>query len=118
MKLNIFITALVAVIFIGGLAHAFMFPTTLTLPTICFSTVAESIQHHRDRGEYPLMKALSNPTDIPRGGAILFVNPDPDKPSWSFVSYKIRESQEMACVLAHGSEIEIQDYSGKDKLEL
>ena len=94
-----------------------MFPTEFPIKAVCWNDVDEAITYHQEvLGEYPIGKGWINNKEGPSFGAIMF---NPNKPSWTFLSFHKNEEAVIVCAITSGSVWEIihLGYEG-GKLEL
>ena len=82
-----------------------MFPTEFPIKAVCWNDVDEVIEYHQEiLGEYPIGKGWIISKDGPSFGAIMF---NPDKPSWTFLSFHKNEEAVIVCAITGGSVWEI-----------
>jgi hypothetical protein len=98
-------------------SSAKMFPTEFPIKSVCWDDVDEAITYHQDvLGEYPIGKGWINSTDDPSFAAIMY---NPNKPSWTFLSFHKGEEGVVVCAITGGTIWEIihlGDEEGKLKL--
>ena len=82
-----------------------MFPTEFPIKAVCWDDVDEAITYHQDvLGEYPIGKGWINRNDDPSFAAIMY---NPNKPSWTFLSFHQNEDAVIVCAIKGGSVWEI-----------
>jgi hypothetical protein len=82
-----------------------MFPTEFPIKAVCWDDVDEAITYHQDvLGEYPIGKGWINRNDDPSFAAIMY---NPNKPSWTFLSFHQNEDAVIVCAITGGSVWEI-----------
>ena len=82
-----------------------MFPTEFPIKAVCWNDVDEAITYHQEvLGEYPIGKGWIDNKKGPSFGAIMF---NPDKPSWTFLSFHKNEEAVIVCAITGGSVWEI-----------
>ena len=94
-----------------------MFPTEFPIKAVCWDDVDEAITYHQDvLGEYPIGKGWINRNDDPSFAAIMY---NPNKPSWTFLSFHQNEDAVIVCAITGGSVWEIINLGDEaEKLEL
>jgi hypothetical protein len=97
---------LLAVLLIVPLAgSARMFPTEFPIKSVCWNDVDEAITYHQEvLGEYPIGKGWIDNKEGSSFGAIMF---NPNKPSWTFLSFHEGEEGVIVCAITGGSVWEI-----------
>ena len=100
-------------------ASARMFPTEFPVKAVCWDNAEEAIEYHQEiLGEYPIGKGWIDSKDGPSFGAIMH---NPNKPSWTFLSFHKKEGEEavIICAITGGSVWEIiHPGDESEKLEL
>ena len=98
-------------------ASARMFPTEFPIKSVCWSDVDEAITYHQEvLGEYPIGKGWIDNKQGPSFGAIMF---NPNKPSWTFLSFHKGDDGVVVCAVTGGTEWQILSPGGEgEKLEL
>ena len=82
-----------------------MFPTEFPIKAVCWNDVDEAITYHQEvLGEYPIGKGWIDSKEGPSFGAIMF---NPNKPSWTFLSFHKNEETVIVCAITGGSVWEI-----------
>ena len=82
-----------------------MFPTEFPIKAVCWDDVDEAITYHQEvLGEYPIGKGWIDSKEGPSFGAIMF---NPNKPSWTFLSFHKNEEAVIVCAITGGSVWEI-----------
>ena len=82
-----------------------MFPTEFPIKAVCWNDVDEAITYHQEvLGEYPIGKGWIDSKEGPSFGAIMF---NPNKPSWTFLSFHKNEEAVIVCAITGGSVWEI-----------
>ena len=93
-------------------ASARMFPTEFPVKAVCWDSVDEAIEYHQEiLGEYPIGKGWVNEHAF---GAIMY---NPNKPSWTFLSFHKNGEAIIVCAITGGSQWEILS-PGEDKIKL
>jgi len=97
---------LLAMLLILPLASsARMFPTEFPIKSVCWNNVDEALTYHQEvLGEYPIGKGWIDNKQGPSFGAIMF---NPNKPSWTFLSFHKNEEGVIVCAITGGSVWEI-----------
>jgi hypothetical protein len=90
-------------------ASARMFPTEFPVKAVCWNDVSEALAYHQEMlGEYPIGKGWIDSKDGPSFGAIMY---NPNKPSWTFLSFHRSEitgaEGVIVCAITGGSVWEI-----------
>ena len=88
-------------------ASARMFPTEFPIKAVCWNDISEALEYHQEMlGEYPIGKGWIDSKDGPSFGAIMH---NPNKPSWTFLSFHQKEGEEavIICAITGGSVWEI-----------
>ena len=90
-------------------ASARMFPTEFPIKAVCWNDVDEAIEYHQEiLGEYPIGKGWIDNKEGPSFGAIMH---NPNKPSWTFLSFHRSEIKGaegvIVCAITGGSVWEI-----------
>ena len=86
-------------------ASARMFPSEFPVKAVCWNDVDEAIEYHQEiLGEYPIGKGWIDNKQSPSFGAIMF---NPNKPSWTFLSFHKGEEGVIVCAITGGSVWEI-----------
>ena len=108
---------LLLLLFVPLVASSRMFPTEFPIKAVCWDSVEEAIEYHQDiLGEYPIGKGWINNEQGPSFGAIMN---NPDKPSWTFLSFHKKEEGVIVCAITGGSVWEIIHLGDEDgKLQL
>ena len=98
-------------------ASARMFPSEFPVKAVCWNDVDEAIEYHQEiLGEYPIGKGWIDNKQGPSIGAIMF---NPNKPSWTFLSFHTTESGVMVCAITGGNMWEIINPGDEaEKLEI
>ena len=82
-----------------------MCPTEFAIKAVCWNDVDEAITYHQEvLGEYPIGKGWIDNKQGPSFGAIMF---NPNKPSWTFLSFHKSEEGVIVCAITGGSAWEI-----------
>ena len=94
-----------------------MFPTEFPIKAICWDDITEVIQYHQEMlGEYPIGKGWIDSKDGPSFGAIMY---NPNKPSWTFLSFHENKDSVIVCAITGGSQWDIiHPGDESEKLEL
>ena len=96
-------------------ASARMFPTEFPIKAVCWDSVEEAIEYHQDiLGEYPIGKGWIDSKDEPSFAAIMY---NPNKPSWTFLSFHINKDAVVVCAITGGLQWEILS-PGEDDIQL
>jgi len=110
---------LILLLFIPLVASSRMFPTEFPIKAVCWDDITEVLQYHQEMlGEYPIGKGWIDSKDGPSFGAIMH---NPNKPSWTFLSFHKKEGEEavIICAITGGSVWEIIHPGDEaEKLEL
>ena len=108
---------LILLLFIPLVASSRMFPTEFPIKAICWDDLEEAIQYHQDiLGEYPIGKGWIDSKDGPSFGAIMY---NPNKPSWTFLSFHENKDSVIVCAITGGSQWDIiHPGDESEKLEL
>ena len=86
-------------------ASARMFPTQFEIKAVCWDNAEDAIQYHQEvLGEYPIGKGWIDNKQGPSFGAIMY---NPNKPSWTFLSFHKNEEGVIVCAITGGSVWEI-----------
>ena len=92
-------------LFLPLAASARMFPTEFPIKSVCWNDVDEAITYHQEvLGEYPIGKGCISNKQGPSFGAIMF---NPNKPSWTFLTFHKNEEGVIVCAITGGSVWEI-----------
>ena len=92
-----------------------MFPTEFPIKAVCWDSVEEAIEYHQDiLGEYPIGKGWIDWKDEPSFAAIMY---NPNKPSWTFLSFHQHEEAVIVCAITGGTQWEVLS-PGEDKIIL
>jgi len=96
-----------------------MFPTEFPIKAVCWDDIDEALAYHQGMlGEYPIGKGWIDTRDGPSFGAIMY---NPNKPSWTFLSFHKKEgaTEVIVCAITGGSQWEIiHPGDESEKLEL
>jgi len=97
---------LLVLLFVIPLAgSAKMFPTEFPIKSVCWNDVDEAITYHQEvLGEYPIGKGWIDNKQGPSFGAIMF---NPNKPSWTFLSFHKNDEGVIVCAITGGTVWEI-----------
>ena len=100
---------LVLLLVIPLVGSAKMFPTEFPIKAVCWNDVDEAITYHQEvLGEYPIGKGWIDNKQGPSFGAIML---NPNKPSWTFLSFHRSEMKGaegvIVCAITGGSMWEI-----------
>ena len=108
---------LVLLLVIPLVGSARMFPTEFPVKAVCWNDLDEAITYHQEvLGEYPIGKGWIDNKQGPSFGAIMF---NPNKPSWTFLSFHRNDEGVIVCAITGGSVWEIIHLGDEDgKLEL
>ena len=108
---------LVLLLVIPLVGSARMFPTEFPIKSVCWSDADEAITYHQEvLGEYPIGKGWINNKEGPSFGAIMF---NPNKPSWTFLSFHKNDEGVIVCAITGGTVWEIIHLGDEDgKLQL
>ncbi len=86
-------------------ASARMFPTEFPIKAVCWDSFEEAIEYHQDiLGEYPIGKGWIDSKDEPSFAAIMY---NPNKPSWTFLSFHQDEGAIVVCAITGGTQWDI-----------
>jgi hypothetical protein len=92
-------------LFLPLVASSRMFPTEFPIKAVCWNDVDEAITYHQEvLGEYPIGKGWIDNKEGPSFGAIMY---NPNKPSWTFLSFHKNEEDVIVCAITGGSAWEI-----------
>ena len=92
-----------------------MFPTEFPIKAICWDSIEESLVYHQEMmGEYPIGKGWIDSKDGPSFGAIMY---NPNKPSWTFLSFHQHEEGVIVCAITGGTQWDILT-PGEDKIQI
>ena len=110
---------LLSLLLIPLVGSAKMFPTEFPVKAVCWDDISEVLEYHQEiLGEYPIGKGWIDSKDGPSFGAIMH---NPNKPSWTFLSFHQKEGEEavIICAITGGSVWEIiHPGDESEKLEL
>ena len=82
-----------------------MFPTEFPIKAVCWNDVDEAITYHQEvLGEYPIGKGWIDKEDKPSFAAIMY---NPNKPSWTFLTFHHSEGAVIVCAITGGTGWEI-----------
>ena len=96
---------LVLLFVIPLVGSAKMFPTEFPIKSVCWNDVDEAITYHQEvLGEYPIGKGWIDNKQGPSFGAIMF---NPNKPSWTFLSFHKNDEGVIVCAITGGTVWEI-----------
>ena len=97
--------SLLITIILSVRADARMFPTEFPVKAVCWDNVEEALEYHQEiLGEYPVGKGWIDSKDGPSFGAIMY---NPNKPSWTFLSFHKKEEAVIVCAVTGGTAWEI-----------
>ena len=86
-------------------ASARMFPTEFPIKAVCWNDVDEAITYHQEvLGEYPIGKGWIDREGKPSFAAIMY---NPNKPSWTFLTFHHNEAAVIVCAITGGTGWEI-----------
>ena len=86
-------------------ASAKMFPSQFELKSVCWDNADEAIAYHQEvLGEYPIGKGWVVNKNGPTFAAVMF---NPNKPSWTFLSFHKGEEGVVVCAITGGTVWEI-----------
>ena len=96
---------LVLLLVIPLVGSARMFPTEFPIKAVCWNDLDEAITYHQEvLGEYPVGKGWITNNNGPTFAAVMF---NPNKPSWTFLSFHKGEEGVIVCAITGGSVWEI-----------
>jgi len=86
-------------------SSARMFPTEFPIKAVCWNDTSEALEYHQEvLGEYPIGKGWIDSKEGPSFGAIMY---NPNKPSWTFLSFHKNEKGVIVCAITGGTVWEI-----------
>ena len=92
-------------LFVPLVASSRMFPTEFPIKAVWWDSIEEAIAYHQDiLGEYPIGKGWIDSKDEPSFAAIMY---NPNKPSWTFLSFHQNEDAVIVCAITGGTQWEI-----------
>ena len=91
-----------------------MFPNEFPVKAVCWDSVKEAVEYHQELlGEYPIGKGLISGKSF---AAIMY---NPEKPSWTFLSFHATETGLIVCAVIGGTQWDIINPGDEsEKLEL
>ena len=86
-------------------ASARMFPSQFELKSVCWDNADDAIAYHQEvLGEYPIGKGWVVNKNGPTFAAVMF---NPNKPSWTFLSFHKNDEGVIVCAITGGTVWEI-----------
>ena len=99
---------LVLLLLLPLVGSARMFPTEFPIKAVCWNDISEALEYHQEfLGEYPIGKGWIDNKQGPSFGAIKY---NPNKPSWTFLSFHKNEDGIVVCAVTAGTHWEIIDF--------
>ena len=96
---------LILLLFIPLVASSRMFPSQFELKSVCWDNADEAIAYHQEvLGEYPIGKGWVINKNGPTFAAVMF---NPNKPSWTFLSFHKNDEGVIVCAITGGTVWEI-----------
>ena len=91
-----------------------MFPNEFPVKAVCWDSVKEAVEYHQELlGEYPIGKGWISGKSF---AAIMY---NPEKPSWTFLSFHATETGLIVCAVIGGTQWDIINPGDEsEKLEL